>query len=222
MRGNERAKDPDIRASFAWNIHQRHGDRWISSRNVAGRLGHFIGNLNPDLWGTIRRGAFDVVVCYGYRSASNWIAACAARASGAKLVWATDAYRIEPRGDRPLDRWKPAFKRFAIPPIYRVGDAVLGSSSQSLRFLSSMGVPRSKRFLVPYAVDNEFFKRGAGSTDRSLVRKGWGLPDDAFVALFVGKLAPWKRPADLLRAVARVPSTFGVFAGEGTLRAELV
>jgi hypothetical protein len=44
-----------------------------------------LGSANPGLWAKIREGAFDVVVCCGYRLASFWIAAAAARASGADL-----------------------------------------------------------------------------------------------------------------------------------------
>jgi glycosyltransferase involved in cell wall biosynthesis len=223
MRGSELALDPDFGTEVAWDIPLLDGYRWIRSRDLAGRsLRRFTGSLNPDLWRVVRRGRFDVVVCYGYRSASFWIAAAATRVGGAKLVWATDANRIEPRGDRPLDRVKPRIKRVVIPRIFELSDGVLASSTQGLRFLSSMGVPPSRRFLIPYAVDNAYFERGASSSDRSLVRNGWGVPDDAFVALFVGKLAPWKRPGDLVRALARAPSVVAVFAGDGALRAELL
>ena len=203
MRGTELAVDPDFATGIAWDIPLLDGYRWVRSRDRAGRrLRRVVGSFNPDLWRIVRRGAFDVVVCYGYRSASFWIAALAARASGAKLVWATDANRVEPRGDRRIDRWKPRFKRLVIPRLLAVSDAVLASSSQGVRYLSSMGVPPSKSFLIPSAVDNEFFERGAGAAG-PFPRCGdaWAVPDDAFVALFVGKLAPWKRPGDLLKAV---------------------
>ena len=172
MRGTELAVDPDFATSIAWDIPLLDGYRWVRSRDLAGRrVRRIVGSFNPDLWRIVRRGAFDVVVCYGYRSASFWIAALAARASGAKLVWATDANRVEPRGDRQIDRWKPRFKRLVIPRLLGVSDAVLASSSQGVRYLSSMGVPPSKSFLIPSAVDNEFFERGAGAADRSLVRR---------------------------------------------------
>jgi glycosyltransferase involved in cell wall biosynthesis len=41
------------------------------------------------------------------------------------------------------------------------------------------------------------------------------------VALFAGKLVGWKRPFDLLRALPSVPGCWAVFAGDGTLHAEL-
>jgi glycosyltransferase involved in cell wall biosynthesis len=223
MRGTELAVDPDFATRIAWDIPLLDGYRWVRSRDLAGRrVRRVVGSFNPDLWKIVRRQAFDVVVCYGYRSASFWIAALAARTSGAKLVWATDANRIEPIGNRQIDRWKPRLKRLVIPRLLAVSDAVLASSSQGVRFLSSMGVPPSKSFLIPSAVDNEFFERGAGAADRSQVRRAWAVPDDAFVALFVGKLAPWKRPGDLLKALARTPAVIAVFAGDGVLRDELV
>ena len=47
------------------------------------------------------------------------------------------------------------------------------------------------------------------------------MPADGIVALFAGKLAPWKRPGDLLEAAARVPRAFVVYAGDGELREQL-
>jgi glycosyltransferase involved in cell wall biosynthesis len=65
-----------------------------------------------------------------------------------------------------------------------------------------------------------FKSRARPRTERPRGGPG-GLPEEAFVALFVGKLVPWKRPGDFLEAVARAPGVFAVLAGEGPLRSHL-
>jgi glycosyltransferase involved in cell wall biosynthesis len=219
MRGSEIFDDPDFGVSFAWDVPVLEGYRWIHPPDRAGRLvRRLLGSFNPGLWRAVRRGGFEVVVCYGYRSASFWIAALAARWSGTGLLWTTDATRLEPRGD---DRWKTPVKRVVLPLIFRTGSGVIVQSSSSMRFVSSLGIDRSRIFLVPFVVDNAQFELGAASSDPRTVRHAWGVDENAFVALFVGKLAPWKRPGDLLEAASVLPDVVVVFAGEGVLRAEL-
>jgi glycosyltransferase involved in cell wall biosynthesis len=80
---------------------------------------------------------------------------------------------------------------------------------------------KGRVYLTPNVVDTGFFRDRAGEASRSSVRSSWDVPDDAFVALFAGKLAPWKKPADLLAAIARVQNVWAVIAGSGRLRADL-
>ena len=53
--------------------------------------------------------------------------------------------------------------------------------------------------------------------------RSWGIAPETSVILFCAKLQPWKRPLDLLRAfaLATIPNSVLVFAGEGPLRSHL-
>jgi len=217
LQGAEPGVDPEFGVEVAWDIPLLDGYRWVHPPNRSPKpgLGRFFGLFNPGLWTLVQRGAFDVVVCFGYRAASFWIAALAAKRSGAALVFATDAHTLAPRDGA---RWKLPLKRAALPRIFALADAALAPSSRTAAFLHALGVPKGCVFLTPYVVDNEFFARRAAVADRREVRRRWGVPEDALVALFVGKLAPWKRPADLLEAAALVSGLHVVLAGEGPLR----
>jgi glycosyltransferase involved in cell wall biosynthesis len=107
-----------------------------------------------------------------------------------------------------------------LPLLLRIPEGVFAPSSRTASYVREMGVARSV-YLTPYVIDTEFFRERALASDRTSTRREWGVPKDSFVALFVGKFAPWKRPGDLLEAVARVPGVWAVLAGEGALRAEL-
>ena len=168
-----------------------------ANRSPRPRTRGLLGLINPGLWGLVRTGEFDVVVCYGYRTVSSWIAAIAAKCSGSALVFTTDAHSWDVR-EGP--RWKSVLKRLVVPRIFSFGDAVLAPSSATVEHVCQMGVDERRVFFAPYVVDNEFFT-WSGDRSRIQLRRSWGIPDHAPLALYVAKLVPWKRPQDLLNAV---------------------
>jgi glycosyltransferase involved in cell wall biosynthesis len=220
MSSIEGAVDPDFGMRVRWDVPMLEGYRWTALRDLAIRndVHRFLGLIAPGLWRTVRTGSFDVVVLTGYRSISFWIGWAAARLSRARIAWVTDATTLRSRDGR--DRTLRV-KALVVPWIYRRGDAVVVQSTRGERFLTSIGVDRRRIHLVPYVVDNDAFSAGALEVDVAAVREAWGIPRDAFVALFVGKLAPWKRPEDLLRAAAASPDVWVVVAGAGEVRPRL-
>jgi glycosyltransferase involved in cell wall biosynthesis len=161
---------------------------------------------------------YDLVVSYlGYRSISSWIAILAARLRHIPLILTNAVHTV-----RPLDgnTWKVPLKRLLLPLVFNSASGVFASSSRSVRYLRELGV-RKPVYLTPNAVDIEFFRSLADASDRQDMRSEWGIPDHALVALFVGKLVPWKRPQDLIHAITRLPSAHAILAGDGPLRSEL-
>lgn len=81
-------------------------------------------------------------------------------------------------------------------------------------------LPVSKVTVIPNGVDFEMF-----DTAEPLDLSPWGIPADAKVVLFAGRLDPQKAPADLLTAFelfARQAAGYHLlFVGEGPLKAEL-
>ena len=220
LQGAEPGIDPEFGVKVGWDIPLLDGYRWVHLPNWSLRPGlrGFFGLLNPGLWKFVRCGGFELVVCYGYRTASFWIAALAAKFFGAALVFSTDAHTLSPRDGA---RWKVPIKRALLPRILGLADATFGPSSRTIAFLRALGLPEDRCFLTHYVVDNDLFARLAAAVDRDEVRRRWDIPDGAMVALFAGKLVPWKRPGDLLEAAARVPGLYVIFAGEGSLRKNL-
>lgn len=77
---------------------------------------------------------------------------------------------------------------------------------------------------VPFTVDVTRYAAAAErwSGRREELRSLLGLPPQARLVLFAGKLQPHKRPSDLVAALDRLPSDVHVvFVGDGPLRAEL-
>lgn len=220
LQGAQPGLDSEFGVEVAWDVPLLDGYSWINPRNRSPRpdVARFFGLVNPGLWSAVRGGHFNVVLCYGWHSASFWIAALAAKFSGAKLVLTTDAHTLAPRG---RSRWKVPLKKLLLPLILRFADAVVVPSTMARTFVESLGVPSPRIFLLPYVVDNAFFDERARRADKSARRSAWGVPPTSLVALFSGKLVDRKRPFDLLRAVAENEHWWAVFAGDGQLRPAL-
>jgi glycosyltransferase involved in cell wall biosynthesis len=220
MHGLDAEVDPEFGVAVSWDVPLLDGYRWVNPRNVAPRAGirGFFGLINPNLWSVIQQGRFDVVICYGYRTISAWIAAAACWARRSALVWTTDATSLAPRDGAG---WKRAVKGVILPLIFRSGSAAIAPSTRSAQFLRSLGVRPDRVYVTPYVVDNEYFQDRAAVVDVAAVRREIAVPEGATLALFVGKLVPWKRPADLIHAIAHLDGVHVVLAGEGPDRTSL-
>ncbi len=86
------------------------------------------------------------------------------------------------------------------------------------------GVPETRIFQVPYAVDNTFFqaKTAEARPWREKLRAALGIEPDRPIILFCGKLTEVKDPATLIQAVGRMNAKpMLLLAGDGVLRQEL-
>jgi len=125
-------------------------------------------------------------------------------------------------------------KRAAKWPLYRAllpRFRHLYVGARNLRYLRHYGVPADRLFFAPHFVDNHFFREGAARARergaRRVVREFIGIPEHAFVCVYVGKFLRHKRAEDLVRAcgvlagASRVDPVHAVLIGDGPLRAEL-
>jgi glycosyltransferase involved in cell wall biosynthesis len=223
LQGAEAGIDPDFGVEVKWDIPLLDGYQWslIRNRSWAPRIGSFFGLLNVGIWRKIRRGKFDAVVLLtGYVYATFWIAVVAAKLGDVPVLYGTDATSLQPRDGK---RWKISIKRLLLPAIFRLADIVIIPSGAGRQFILSLGISDSRIVLTPFVVDNTWWRQRASEVNHSVVRREWGIPEDALVVLFCAKLQPWKRPDDVLRAFAKanVEGTYLVFAGDGAMRAAL-
>jgi glycosyltransferase involved in cell wall biosynthesis len=98
-------------------------------------------------------------------------------------------------------------------------------------YLKYYGVPERRLFFSPHFVENDFFSEGAeqaranGETAR--IRSRFGIPEEAFVFLFMGRMEPVKRAEDFIRACRKIfddsphSNVHALLVGDGTLRKDL-
>jgi glycosyltransferase involved in cell wall biosynthesis len=108
--------------------------------------------------------------------------------------------------------------------------AFLSIGKRNRDFYIQRGVSEERLFDMPYAVDNEFFQKGASVArpQRDTLRKSLSLIPGRPVILFAGKLQDHKGAMDLLEAYIRLsrdsktdPQSYLIFAGNGPERDKL-
>jgi glycosyltransferase involved in cell wall biosynthesis len=228
LQGAEKGVDPGFGVEVAWDVPLLEGYPWVHVPNRSPRPGidRFFGLINPGLWKLVRQGRFDCLIVYGYAYLSFWLAILSAKSARIPLILATDATCLAPRDGRG---WKIPLKRILLPRIFGLADIVCAPSSATIEFLRSLGIPEDCIVLCHYTVDNDYFAQATAKVNRIEVRQRWNIPDDAVVILFCGKLVPWKRPQDVLRAFAAINQqpqvvsnpVYLIYAGEGILRQSL-
>ncbi len=221
MRGAEAGHDPEFGQSVKWDVPLLDGYGWTHVPNRGPGSESFFGLRNPGLWKLIRQGEFDALICFvSYLRWTFWISYLAARICGVPFIFGTDASSLEPRDGR---KWKRMFKRLAWPLLFRLSSQVLTASTAGKQMMSSFGIPEDRISMTLDTVDNDWWIEQSERADRAKVRASWGVDSAERVVLFSGKLQPWKRPLDVLRAFASasIPQSILVFAGDGALRANI-
>jgi glycosyltransferase involved in cell wall biosynthesis len=207
--------------AFTWDVPLTDGYRheWLTNVAPHPAVDRFSGCDTPEIADRLTERAFDACIVQGWYLKSYAQAILACRRHGVPVLL---------RGDSQLATTRSPAKRAIKYWPYRLllnavaGHLVVGAANRE--YLSHYGVPDSKLFDVPHAVDDNWFKtearaaRASGSRERE--RAALGIPADAKVAVFVGRLVEMKRPLDFIRALTDsvVPSNlWGLIVGSGPL-----
>ena len=223
LQGAKSSIDPEFGVEVKWDTSVLDGYPWVQlpNRSLAPGLGRFFGLVNPSVWKVIRDARLDAAILPGYFYFTAWIAIAAAKWTGTPVLFVTDSHSL--RSWRAQSPWKLRFKKWMVRRIFSLGSGIMVSSTGGVEYLKSLGFSGDRIFLVPTAVDNDWWTEMAARSDRAAVRANWKIPSDASVALFCAKLQLWKGPRDLLEAFAKanVPNSYVVFAGDGPERTNL-
>jgi glycosyltransferase involved in cell wall biosynthesis len=204
--------------AFDWDVDLLSGYESRFLVNVARQpsTDRFGGCDTPGVADEIGRGKFDAFVVPGWGLRSYLQAAQACRRVRVPVLV---------RGDSQLGGQRHLAVRLAkavgFPHLLRRFDGFLYVGQRHREYLLHYRAPAQRMFFSPHCVDNDAF--AAAST---AARRKATVPHGAKRVrrvLFVGKLISRKHPADLLRAVARLPdrSVEVAFAGSGEQEGEL-
>ena len=210
--------------AFDWDVPLLEGFEFEWLENTAANPGidRFFGCNTPGVGRALERGRYDAVVVNGWHLLTYWQAIRAARRSGTPVMVRGDSQLATARG--LLLR---GAQRLVYPRMLQSFDACLVVGRRNAEYYRHYGVAAGRLFPSPHCVDNALFARHAAKAreDRSRLRQELGLPSDAVVFVFVGKLVEKKRPLDFLMALDLVarehPSAHGLVVGDGALRARL-
>lgn len=207
--------------AFEWDVDLLSGYRSRFLNNVAAAPAvSFSGCDTPEIAAILRNGDYDAVLVLGWYLKSFVQAVWACRKASIPVMVRGDNHLLEPRS-----KAKELAKRILYPPALRAFDAALYVGRRSKEYFLHYGVPEQRLFFAPHGVDDDAFAMGADAEARRRVRDELGIPQDARAALFVGKLIPRKRVADLLAAASVLRNSADpihvIIAGSGPLEDDL-
>ncbi len=219
--GLRNGRDPAFQQSYQWDTDLVSGYRHVFLRNYSPRpaLNRFFGLFHPGLIRQIDH-RYDAVWVHGWFGLSTWVAFAAAVGRQLPLLLHSDQSDLEPPA-----RWARPLRNRVFQWLFPRVSAFLVVGQRNAAFYRRFKVPEEKMFMTPLAVDNEFFEgeRQRWQLRRADARKQLGIPTDAAVVLFVGRLAPEKGVLDLLAAVRQLSddSLHVLVVGDGPQRQEL-
>ena len=218
--------DREFGKTFAWDIETLTGypHRVIDAAEGATPPSFWKCRLRERLRDRLRQSAASALWVQGWQVAAYWQGVREARAAGAE-VW----LRGESNDLAAARWWKRPIKRLALGRLFSQVDRFLYIGGANKRLYQHFGVPETRLYATPYAVDNARFARQAAAVrpHRAEWRRRWGIDDDAFCVLFCGKFIAKKRPMDLVEAARlygadrRGSKIHLLFVGSGELDAAL-
>lgn len=227
-----RFKAHDFAQEISWDVPLLQGyDHAVLPRLDKGPpegIEPILGFWSPLSYGIGRaldQGRFDALWIHGYARWHHWCAIAAAKRRGIKVLLRDEATPISAR----RGTLKTVAKRAFFAALAQGVDAFLAIGTLNRRYYEQNGVAPERISLVPYAVDNAHFRRGAetAAAGREALRAELGIEPGRPILLSCGKLIERKRPLQLLEAFAQVHGEPAlrrpvlVFAGDGPLRAEV-
>jgi glycosyltransferase involved in cell wall biosynthesis len=209
--------------AFEWDINLTEGYSFSFLNNVSKQPGtdRFDGCDTPEILQELRLGGFTAVLALGWHLKSMIQGIVAAKRIGLPVLVRGDSQISTPRSK--LKRW---LKAMAYPILLRAFDAALYVGKNNYRYWRYYGFPNKRLFYSPHCVETERFSIGATAEARATLRDALNILDSSFVVLFAGKLLPFKRPLDLVPAIAAIRAQGTdcrlLVAGSGPLETELV
>jgi glycosyltransferase involved in cell wall biosynthesis len=225
--GTRPSLDREFAKTFSWDIDTLSGypHRFVRTSEGASPVTVWKCRLRERLRDRLRRSGAKVLWIQGWQVVAYWQAAREARAAGVELWLRAESNDLAP----PAPSWKRQMKQLALGRLLSRVDRFLCIGVANKRLYRRYGVPESRFYLAPYAVDNERFARQALALrpQKMELRRQWRIGDDAFCVLFCGKFIKKKRPLDLVEAARslisdrRLRNIHLLFVGSGELEGEL-
>jgi len=145
----------------------------------------------------IMNGKFDAIWIHGYNHFYLVLAFCAAKIKGVPIFF---------RGETHLGLKKSKAKllvhKMIVKFLFKRIDYFLSIGSANSTYYESMGVPKDKIVLVPYAVDNDRYIESSSisDTEKKKIINSFGLECEKPTVLYAAKFTERKCPEDLIYA----------------------
>ncbi len=195
--------DPGFGRELAWDIdllegypHEFFPVRTGPKQDAFGWL-----KLVPGFGAMLRDRGVKVLWVQGWQVQAYWQAIWSARKAGIQIWLRGESNLRSNRGGL-----KQSLKWLLLKQLLKRVDYFLTIGKANAAFYQRLGYSPDRMIRAPYCIDNRRFADQAASlrTQRAAIRREWGIPDDAFCFLSVGKFIDKKRPLDIVAALGRM------------------
>lgn len=211
--------DPDFKKSFRWDIPLTDGYDAVFLENVSSNpgAGHFNGIKNKNLISSVLNYKPDALLVYGWSFHSH-LQLLRYFKGKVKIIFRGDSTLLdEPAGFS----FRKLARRIFLKHVYRGVDHCLYTGKDNKQYFLKHGVKANALSYAPHAVENDRFFDTHGSYEKAAAewRIQLGIPGNATVFLFAGKLEPKKDPLLLINSFRQLKNSDIrlVIAGNGIL-----
>jgi glycosyltransferase involved in cell wall biosynthesis len=175
---------------------------------------------NPGVGEALTRFDPHVVKVFGYAHRTNWRVARWTRRHRRPLMLFSDSNVHE----RPAQWWRRRLKQAVVGYYYRHVDGALCVGTNNRAYHQQYGLPPERLFPGAFPIDAARLRSAVPDprAARREVRGALGIPEDAFIVTFCGKLSARKRPLDVVAAAWAAHReglpVWAVLVGEGAER----
>lgn len=161
----------------------------------------------------------DAVLIYGYYLPENWLVWWICGRKKIPVLFVGETIWLG-------TGWRKTLKQIILPFFFRGVTRVVTLGVRNDAFYRSLGIPSSKITQGKYSINLKFFEKtpSDAADTRKRLRAELGIPETAFVVLFVGRLFYRKRPLDMIalhKRLADQPHVYTVVIGNGEQEEEL-
>jgi glycosyltransferase involved in cell wall biosynthesis len=180
---------------------------------------------NPSIIPALKNFAPDVVHVHGYAQLTTLRAILWCNFHKIPVLLSADSSLLFKR-----PQWKMVIKDLFLPQFMRFFYGVISTGDNNTAYYKYYRIKANRIFSCPFTIDELALSQAKNQKLqlRAQLRAQYGIAEGELVLLFVGKLAPWKRPQDFLNALAIAQKELGAsvnlvafFAGNGLLLEEL-
>jgi len=215
--------DRDFGISYKWDIPLLDGyeSDFLPGKEDVRWLG-FIGWDNPSIASALEGFRPDVVQVYGYSNRTMWRAVNWCHRRRVPVILHSDSNASAQRS-----LWKRLAKAVIVGSFYRRLDGAFSVGNNNYDYHRRYGLSQDRLFAsaLPIDVKRLIGSVGDAAKARREIRELHNIPEDAFVAVFSGKLSARKSPLHLLDAVrlcsVRKLGIWALFVGEGSERPKM-
>jgi glycosyltransferase involved in cell wall biosynthesis len=181
------------------------------------------GLANFGVWNELSRERPDAVVIMSWMNPTWWLTFLACLRFKIPVLFMTDANFY---AEKLTNTWKSWIKRYFLGKLlFPLTTGFLYAGTANRLLYTSHGVQNEK--LVPFAYSwgyQQLIEKSEELRDRRMqLRKKHGVPEDASIVLYCGRLSSEKASMELLKAYQLVshPKKALVLVGDGSLRSQM-